>query len=75
MIVISSRASKYADETIDLDEFNEIEEGDKAFQLNLVYSASIFNDNVEEDERRETAGMEDNFVEIVAFSKLEDARL
>ena len=75
MIVISSRASKYEDEIIEIDKFNEIEEEDKAFQLNLVYSSLIFNDNVEEDERRETAGMEDNFVEIVAFSKLEDARL
>ena len=75
MIVISSRASKYEDEIMEIDKFNEIEEEDKAFQLNLVYSASIFNDDVEEDERRETAGMEDNFVEIIEFSKLENARL
>jgi hypothetical protein len=75
MIVISSRASKYEDEIIDLNKFNEIEDGDKAFQLNLIYTTYIFVDNVDEDERRESVGMEDNFVEIVSFSKLEDARL
>lgn len=75
MIVISSRASKYEDEIIDIDKFNEMENDDKAFQLNLVYSSSYFNDDVEEDERRETARMEDNFVEIVDFKKLEDTKL
>lgn len=75
MIVVSSRASKYEDEKIEIDKFNEIEEEDKAFQLNLVYSSSYFDDDIDEDERRESAGMEDNFVEIVDFKKLEEARL
>ena len=75
MIVVSSRASEYEDKIIDLDEFNEIESENKAFELNLVYSSSYFDDDIDEDERRESAGMEDNFVEIVSFIKLEDSRL
>lgn len=54
MIVVSSRASKYEDEKIEIDKFNEIEEEDKAFQLNLVYSSSYFDDDIDEDERRES---------------------
>ena len=75
MIVISSRASEFEDKFIDLDKFNEIESENKAFELNLVYSSSYFYDDIDEDERRESAGMEDNFVEIVSFMKLEDSRL
>lgn len=75
MIVVSSRASEYEDKIIDLDEFNEIENENKAFELNLVYSSTYFDDDIDEDERRENAGMEDNFVEIVSFIKLEDSRL
>ena len=75
MIVVSSRASEYEDKIIDLDEFNEIESENKAFELNLVYSSSYFDDDIDEDERRENAGMENNFVEIVSFIKLEDSRL
>lgn len=75
MIVVSSRASEFEDDIIDLNKFNKLESENKAFELNLVYSSSYYDDDVDEDERRETAGMEDNFVEIVDFVKLEDSRL
>lgn len=75
MIVISSRASEFEGDTIDIDEFNEIESENKAFEHSLVYNSWYFDDDIDEDERRETAGMENNFVEIIDFKKLEDARL
>ena len=55
---------------LDTDTFNEIEENlPLAFEITYKYFPD---ENVEVDDRRESNGMEDNFVEIVDFNKLEN---
>ena len=61
---------KYDGEFIEVDTFNEIEENlPLAFEITYKYFPD---EDVEVDDRRESNGMEDNFVEIVDFVKLEN---
>lgn len=61
---------KYDGESIEVDTFNEIEENlPLAFEITYKYFPD---EDVEVDDRRESNGVEDNFVEVVDFEKLEN---
>jgi hypothetical protein len=74
VVMFGDYFKKYDTQYISVETFNEIEQNDKLVPFNLELGYKYYEDeDVEVEDRRESVGgMEDDFVEIVDFVKLEN---
>lgn len=74
-VMLGNYFEKYDGQYMTVEVFNEIEQNDELIPLNFELQVKYYEDeNVEIEDRRETAQMEDDFVEVVDFVKLENFR-
>jgi len=72
MIVVGSSLKKFEDEIMDLDDYRHLEANEKSFDWSLEINDYSYEDDITSEDRRDTAGMEDNFVEFIGLTKLEN---
>ena len=72
MIVVGSSLKKFEDEIMNLDDYRNLEANEKSFDWSLEINHSTYEDNITSEDRRDTVGMEDNFVEFLGLTKLEN---
>jgi hypothetical protein len=74
VVMLGDYFKKYYMEYMSVDTFNEIEENDELIPFNLELFYRYYEDeDVEVEDRRESAdGMEDDFVHVIDFKKLEN---
>lgn len=75
-IMIGDGFSQYEGEYFSVEDFNEIESNEEIVPFNLeIYVKYIEDDEMTAEDRRDSVGMEDNFVEVSEVIKLDDLRL
>ena len=72
MIVVGSSLKKFEDEIMDLGDYRNLEANEKSFDWSLEINDYSYEDDITSEDRRDTAGMEDNFVEFIGLTKLEN---
>lgn len=72
MIVVGSSLKKFEDEIMDLDDYRHLEANEKSFDWSLKINNYTYEDGITSEDRRDTAGTEDNFVEFLGLTKLEN---
>lgn len=75
VVMLGDYFEKYEGEYMTVESFNEIEQNEKLVPLNFEIQVQYYEDeNISIEDRRETSRMEDDFVEVFDFVKLENFR-